>query len=314
MNRQFDRNSTCDQVLEGIDLSGKTAIVTGASGGLGAEAARALAAAGAQVTLAARNMEKTALVADSIREAHPNANIDVGQLELVESASVKAFAQNWREQHGQLDLLLLNAGIMACPLMRTSEGWEMQLATNHFGHFLLSSELLAPLKASGDARVVALSSGGHVISPVLLDDPHFENSDYDPWIAYGQAKTANIWFTNELERRFGDQGIHANAVHPGVIFTDLSRHLTEESLTALGEQLSGIEPKSAQAGAATGVYASTAPELQGKGGLYLSDCQVVTEDSDPSQQFAPHAFNPEGEAALWALTEEALSIEFGTPS
>lgn len=310
--RAFDHTTTCDDVLEGVDVSGKAAMVTGASGGLGAEAARSLAAKGCKVTLVARDEEKTQGVIASIRDAHPEADVDYVLMELSEPNSVNAGAEQWLGSHSQLDMLILNAGVMACPLMRTSEGWEMQLATNHFGHFLLTSRLMGVLQASSPARVVSLSSAGHRISPVRLEDPHFNNADYDPWMSYGQSKTANIWFANELDRRYKSQGVRAYSVHPGVIYTNLSRHLSEESLKALGEQMKkgSEEPKSEQAGAASSIFAATAPELADHGGVYIADCQVIDENSKPYQRVGDHAFDADSEAKLWAMTEETMGFTF----
>lgn len=311
--RQFSATSTCDDVLDGLDLTGKTALVTGASGGLGEEVARSLAAKGCKVSIAARSKEKSEAVIERIQQAHPEAQLDFGELELADQASVNRFADEWLASHDQLDMLILNAGIMACPLARTPQGWEMQLATNHFGHFALTSRVLPSLLNGGPARVVSLSSAGHAVSPVLLDDPHFNNNNYDPWAAYGQAKTANIWFATELNRRYSAQGLNANALHPGVIQTDLTRHLTEETLAPILERLSkrGEPQKNIPQGAATSVYAATAPELEGQGGLYLADCQVVTDESEAHIQYAEHAFNEASEARLWELTEQTLGMSFG---
>ncbi len=314
MSRTFNAESTCDDVLKGVDVAGKHALVTGASGGLGAEATRALAAHGVHVSLVARDKEKTDGVAASIRDAHPDAQVDVGLMDLSSPASVNSFADSWLKEHSQLDMLILNAGLMACPLMRNGEGWEMQFATNHLGHFLLASRLMPTLLQSAPARVVSLSSAGHALTPVLLDDPNFEHTDYEPWLAYGQAKTANIWFATELNRRYAEQGVNATALHPGVISTDLSRHLTKETLEPILARLSerGEGPKTIPQGAATSVFAATAPELEGVGGVYLADCQVVDEHSAQYIQYAPHAFDQDGEARLWSMSEQLLGITFGT--
>ncbi|MFK7730239.1 MAG: SDR family NAD(P)-dependent oxidoreductase [Pseudomonadales bacterium] len=313
MSRTFGAESTCDDVLAGVDVAGKHALVTGASGGLGAEAARSLAAKGVHVTLVARDKEKTEGVAASIRDAHPSAQVDIGLMDLSDPSSVNAFAERWLSEHSQLDMLILNAGLMASPLMRNAQGWEMQFATNHLGHFALTSKLMPILLQSAPARVVSLSSAGHAVSPVLLDDPNFEQSDYDPWAAYGQAKTANIWFATELNRRYAEQGVNATALHPGVISTDLARHLTKETLAPILARMSerGEASKTIPQGAATSIYAATAPELEGKGGLYLADCQVVDENSAQHIQYVPHAFDEEGEARLWAMSEQLLGITFG---
>ena len=309
----FDHNTTTDEVLAGVDLSGARALVTGASGGLGEETARALAAKGAAVTIAARDSAKTEAAAARIRESTGNEQVDTGLLELDKPASVQAFAEDWLSRHDRLNLLINNAGVMACPLTRTAEGWELQFATNHLGHFLLTSLLVPALKAGAPARIVNLSSSGHRRSPVHLDDPHFEHRDYDPFEAYGQSKTANIWFSMELNKRLAESGITANAVHPGGIVTDLGRHLSDEIRATMTEQLekSGIQLKSVPAGAATSVWAATTAELEGRGGLYLEDCHIA----DPAEEggssgYAPHAYDEAGAAKLWSLSEELLGRSF----
>ena len=311
--RSFDESSTTEEVLEGIDLSGRSAIVTGASGGLGAETARALAAHGASVTLAARNLERAEAVAHSIRDESPGAKVDVESLELVDPDSVRAFAARWKEHHGDLHMLVLNAGIMACPLERTKEGWELQLATNHLGHFLLASQLVDRLREGAPSRVVSLSSGGHVASPVVFEDLHFESREYAPFLGYGQAKTANVLFAVEFDRRFREMGIRAYGVHPGMIHTDLGRHLTPELIREIvGKASSGGEPrKNVQQGAATSCWAAASPELDGHGGIYLADCQIAQPRTEGSARgYAPHAVDPEAARRLWSVSEELLGVEF----
>ncbi len=310
----FGAETTADQVLDGLDLGGRTAIVTGASGGLGAEAARALAARGASVTLTARDVPRGEKVAASIRAAHPGARVEVHELELSAPDSVRRFARGWLADHGALQMLILNAGVMACPLARTSEGWELQFATNHLGHFLLTQRLLPALLAGAPARVVAVSSGGHKISPVVFDDVHFERREYDPWAAYGQAKTANVLFAVELDRRLRDRGVRAFGVHPGMILTDLGRHLTRESAEQIRSSATaaGNARKSVEAGAATEVWAATAPELDGRGGIYLEDCGIAAPATGAGG-YAGHAVDPQAAARLWTLSEQLLGEPFETP-
>jgi NAD(P)-dependent dehydrogenase (short-subunit alcohol dehydrogenase family) len=317
MARRFDSQSTTDQVLEGIDLSGRVALVTGASGGLGAETARALAAHGARVTLTARDVAKAEGVADAIRAAHPGAALEVRPLALDRPESVRAFAKAWLAEHGALSLLLNNAGVMACPLARTAEGWEMQLATNHVGHFLLTALLVPALRAGAPARVVNTSSGGHRMSPVVFEDLHFERRPYDKWAAYGQAKSANVLHAVELDRRLAAHGVRAFGVHPGMIVTELGRHLTRqdiEELQARAKQRSssGIASwKTPQQGAATQCWAATAPELAGRGGLYLEDCQISGTTPPPGSLGAEAwALDPEAAARLWAASEDMVGEKF----
>jgi len=311
----FGKATTTTEVLAGISLAGKTAIVTGASGGLGAETARALAEKGAAVTLAVRDVAKGEGVADSIRATTGNRDIDLAPLDLTSPASVRAFAKGWLASHGELQLLVNNAGIMACPLARTGEGWELQFATNHLGHFLLTALLAPALRAGAPARVVNLSSAGHRFGPVDFEDIHFERRAYDKWVAYGQSKTANVLFTQELDRRLQTSDVRSYAVHPGVIMTELARHLTPDDIKELMERTpgdGGLEFKQVEAGAATSVYAATAPELEGRGGLYLEDCQIgeVKASETETSGYAPHAFDAEAAARLWQVSEEHLGERF----
>ena len=219
----FGATSTAAEVIAGIDLTGKHAIVTGAASGLGEETARALASAGADVTIAVRNPEAGQQAADRIVESTNNRNVHVGSLDLADQASVKAFVASWR---GPLDILVDNAGVMANPETRTAEGWEMQFATNHLGHFALTVGLHDALAAAGHSRVVVLSSVGHVNGPVRFEDLDFTKEPYDPWLAYAQSKTANILFAVEAGKRWAKDGIAVNALNPGRIWnTNLSRHM-----------------------------------------------------------------------------------------
>ena len=317
MTRRFDSQSTTDQVLEGIDLAGKVALVTGASGGLGAETARALAARGAQVTLTARDTAKAEQVAEKIRAAHPAAKLDVRALALDRPDSVRAFAKAWLAEQRVLHLLLNNAGVMACPLARTPEGWELQFATNHLGHFLLTALLTPALRAAGGARVVLTSSGGHRMSPVVFEDIHFERRPYDKWAAYGQAKSANVLHAVELDRRLSGDGVRAFGVHPGMIVTELGRHLTSDDIAQLQSRAkerssSGLATwKTPPQGAATQCWAATAPELAGRGALYLEDCQISGTTPPPGSLGAEAWALDEGAARrLWSVSEETLGERF----
>src|SRR5262245_24902534 len=315
--RHFDQSSTAEQVLEGIDLSGRVAIVTGASGGLGAESARALAARGAAVTLAARDTGKAEQVAAAIRAAHPAARLEVRSLQLDRPDSVRAFAKGWLADHRALHLLLNNAGVMACPLARTPEGWELQFATNHLGHFLLTALLAPALRAAGGARVANTSSAGHRFSPVVFEDIHFERRPYDKWVSYGQAKTANVLHALELDRRLSGSGVRAFGLHPGMIITELGRHLGPEDIQLMRDRAKERESqgkaswKTPEQGAATQCWAATAPELAGRGGLYLEDCQISGRTPAPGSLGAePWALDAEAAKRLWSVSEETLGERF----
>jgi len=314
-DRSFDRESTTEQVSEGIDLSGRHAVVTGASSGLGAETARALALRGATVTLACRNLAVGEEIATSIRENTGQDGIDVMALDLTRPDQIREFAKSFSARHDSLQLLINNAGVMACPLERTERGWEMQFATNHMGHFLLTCLLAPLLRAGAPARVVNLSSAGHRLGGIDFDDPNHESRPYDKWEAYGQSKTANVLFSVELDRRLSPHGVEAFAVHPGGIMTNLGRHLQQTDIEELMSRApggQGIRWKTVEAGAATSVWAATAPELEGRGGLYLEDCQIaqpkLSEDQDGG--FADYAVDPESAKRLWTLSEELLGESF----
>jgi NAD(P)-dependent dehydrogenase (short-subunit alcohol dehydrogenase family) len=310
----FGHDTTTDEVLEGIDLSGRLALVTGGSAGLGAETARALASKGAHVVLTARNPEKGEAVAKSIRESTGNPHVEVEELDLASLASIRAFAERFLGKHDALPLLIDNAGVMACPFERTADGFELQFGTNHLGHFVLTGLLAPALLRAAPARVVALSSRGHQQSPVVFDDISFERRPYDKWLAYGQSKTANVLFAVELERRLGERGVHAYAVHPGVIQTELSRHMSPEDFEHIRQrQPAGrMRLKSVEAGAATSVYAATAPELEGRGGLYLEDCHVAEiDDAEGSGGgVRSYAVDPEAAKRLWSVSEEMVGQTF----
>ncbi|PHY18882.1 SDR family NAD(P)-dependent oxidoreductase [Caulobacter sp. BP25] len=309
----FGAKSTAREVVAGHDLSGKVAIVTGAATGIGVETARALALAGAEVIIAARKPELGEEIANQINEEVGMKRVSFGMLDLSSLEAVRHFAHRWGDR--RLNLLINNAGVMACPLSRTVDGLEMQIGTNHFGHFLLSV-LLAPNLVDGAAhsghrsRLVSLSSIGHRRSPVNFEDPNYNTRPYDKWEAYGQAKTANSLFALGFDKRFRDKGVNANAVMPGGIMTPLQRHLPIEEQRALGWLDENDQPregfKTTEQGAATSVWAAVGDELEGVGGFYLEDCaQAVPWSKEaPWVGVMPHALDPEAAGRLWALSVE----------
>lgn len=316
---EFGFDSTADDVLEGKDLAGRTAFITGGYSGLGRETARALAAHGAHVILSGRDATKLAAAGDDIASA-TGAKVDTLTCDLGSLDSIRAAAAEARQRFDKIDLLINNAGVMACPRGTTEDGFETQFGTNHLGHFLLTN-LLMPLVERGDsARIVNLSSRGHHIAGVDFDDPNFERRAYDPWLAYGQSKTANVLFAVGLEQRLGDRGIHAFALHPGGIHTNLGRHMTEADMTALIERIrknaeaSGQTPqpfKSIPQGAATTCWVATADELEGAGGLYCEDCHVADEDDgSPMGGVRSYAIDPDNAEKLWTLSEELVGEKF----
>jgi len=314
--RTFSAASTADEVLEGTDLSGRVAVVTGASAGLGVETSRALAAHGALVVLAARDLAKARRAADEIARSTGSRALEVMELHLDRPASVREFAKALLARHPAVPMLLANAGVMACPLRRTAEGWEMQMATNHYGHFLLACLLAPALRAGAPARAVFTSSAGHRFSPVVFDDVHFERRPYDKWAAYGQSKTANVLCALELDRRLAAEGVRAFALHPGGIATELGRHLDADDIAFIrGRQRGsgGGAPvwKSVAQGAATQVWAATAPELAGRGGLYLEDCQISgTTPPAGGVGCQAWALDPVQAERLWRHSEAALGESF----
>jgi NAD(P)-dependent dehydrogenase (short-subunit alcohol dehydrogenase family) len=300
----FGFESTAAEVIAGIDLTGKRAIVTGGSSGIGIETARALAGAGAEVTLAVRDTAAGERVANDI-----DGDVRVGRLDLADQASVKAFAAAW---DGPLHILINNAGVMALPeLQHSPEGWELQFATNHMGHFTLATGLHEALKAAGTARVVSLSSVGHLRAPVDFDDLHFERRPYDPAVAYAQSKTANVLFAVEAQRRWNADGITVNAVHPGAILeSNLARHIDPAFLEQL--RTSGVyRYKTLQQGAATSVLVATWPPLDGQGGHYFEhgneapvvDAPVTTQGGTG---VAAYAIDPANAERLWEVSEALI--------
>ena len=295
----FGFGSTADDVIEGVDLCGKRAIVTGASSGIGIETARALASAGADVTLAVRNLDAGREVAQAISAATNNRKVHVAQLELSDQRSVKAFAASWR---GALHLLIGNAGVMACPLQRTAEGWEMQFATNFMGHFALTVSLHDALAAAKGARIVSLSSSGSLFAPVIFGDPHFRFLPYTPFVAYGQSKTACALLAVEATRRWAAEGIYANALNPGAIATNLQKHTG-------GLKTPPERRKTVQQGAATSVLLAASPLLDGIGGRYFEDCNeaiVVANDFDGGTGVRAYAVDPDAAERLWDVSLQML--------
>ena len=316
---RFDATSTADDVVAGVDLSGIRAVVTGASSGLGRETARSLARAGAEVTLAVRNVDAGAAAAADIAKSTGRDNVRVAALDLADQGSVASFAQSWS---GPLHLLVNNAGVITAGLSRTAEGWELQFAVNHLGHFALALALHRALAAGaaerGEARIVSVSSTAHMRSPVVFDDLQFDRRDYDPQAAYAQSKTANSLFAVEATRRWAADGIVANTVNPGGVATGLQRHFTRKQLDYLAEaEAAGVFAyKTVEQGAATTLVAAVAPEFARTGGHYLDDgreAYTVPDDADLFDH--PHgvkrwALDPGAAQELWAVSLDLIGSRF----
>ncbi|MGH9136186.1 MAG: SDR family NAD(P)-dependent oxidoreductase [Acidimicrobiales bacterium] len=301
----FGAQSTAAEVISGVDLAGRRAIVTGAASGIGAETARALASAGAEVTLAVRDLEAGAKVASEIVATTGNPNVGTAALDLADLASVEAFVQAWT---GPLDVLVANAGIMATPELRTPQGWELQFATNHLGHFALATGLHDALTQAGRARVVVVSSVGHVNAAVLFDDIDFTARPYDPWAAYSQSKTANILFTVEAARRWAADGITVNALNPGRIWgTNLGRHMDVPPAAFDPAGSTGVSVKNIGQGAATSVLLAASPLVEGTTGRYFEDCQEA-EPFTPGVRrgVAAHAIDPHTAQRLWQVSLDRI--------
>lgn len=307
----FNARSTALEVVQGIDLTGQRAIVTGGGAGLGIETARALAQAGADVTITVRKPEQGEAAAKQLREATGNPNIHVGIVDLADLASVRRFAASWGDK--PLQLLINNAGVMACPLTRTPQGWESQFATNHLGHFALTTALIPALKKGAPSRIVTLSSMGHKLGGVDFDDLHFERRDYQKWKAYAQAKSANALMSLGLHKRYAADGITSLAVHPGGVDTDLHRHVPDEEKRAMGwvgeDGKINSRFKTPEQGASTSVWAATAPELANQGGLYLEDCRqgVLAEPGNRTSGYSPHIMDEAAADRLWAVSEKLIA-------
>ncbi len=316
----FDDTTTALEVVEGIDLSGRRAILTGGASGIGVETARALAHAGAQVTLAVRDTAAGDRVAADIGRTSGRDDVAVAHVDLADLGSVDAFTAAWT---GPLHVLVNNAGVMDTPQGTTKQGWETQFGTNHLGHFALATGLHGALAAAGDARIVSVSSSGHGASPVVFDDLFFERRPYAPGLAYGQSKTANVLFAVEATRRWAADGITANALMPGGIWTPLQRHWSEEKRRANEEMARQAEEaglfhmKTPEQGAATSVFLAAHPQVAGIGGQYFEDCGEAEEVDELRgiRGVMPHALDPEAARRLWDVSEELLAAaRAGSPA
>lgn len=308
----FGAESTAAEVLAGVDLSSRRAVVTGGASGIGVETARALAGAGAQVTLAVRDRAAGERTAEDIVATTGNKQILVAPLDLADRASIAAFVAEWE---GSLDILVNNAGVMASPEMRTPEGWELQFATNHLGHFALTTGLRHALaeggSENGGARVVSVSSSAHHRSPVVFEDIHFRERAYEPWSAYGQSKTANVLFAVQATKLWADDGITVNALMPGGIRTNLQRHVSVEELDRLRAQAGGgdLKWKTTEQGAATSALVAASPLLEGVGGRYFEDCnEAELNQLSARRGVAAYALDPEAAERLWQVSLETLAV------
>ncbi|MGB3389501.1 MAG: oxidoreductase [Pseudaminobacter sp.] len=298
----FGPFTTAEEVARAVNLSGKTAIVTGGASNLGRETVRVLASRGAHIIVPARD-------ADAARQALAGIpRVEIMSMDLLDAASVRSFADRFLAQHESLDLLILSAGVMATPLFRDAEGHEGQFATNHLGHFRLTAALWPALCAADGARVVVLSSRGHQLGGLDLDDLDFTRRAYDKWLAYGQAKTANALFAVALDARGLKHGVRVFSVHPGSILGPLARHLSREEIDTFGavneDGTPVIDPardmKTPEQGAATTIWCATAPELDGIGGVYCEDCDIAPVEAQGRFGVRPFAIDPDTAEALWS--------------
>ncbi len=315
----FGATSTTDEVLQGIDLTEKRVLVTGVSAGLGLETARALAAHGAEVVGAARDLSKAQRVAEQVRsQAARGGSLQLVQLDLASLESVRRCADGLLAAAKPFDVIIANAGVMACPKGTTVDGFETQLGTNHLGHFVLVNRIASLLRRG--SRLVNLSSAGHRYSDVDLDDPNFERSPYAEFVAYGRSKTANVLFAVEFDRRHRARGVRATAVHPGTIQTELGRYMGPGVLEKLIGEINASQPKSAPPfswksipqGAATSVWAACVADAAAIGGRYCEDCHVAHIASIPGVRdgVQPYALDPEHAQALWKKSEEWVGEQF----
>jgi NAD(P)-dependent dehydrogenase (short-subunit alcohol dehydrogenase family) len=307
----FGPRSTTAEVLAGIDLTGKTAVVTGGYSGLGLAVTRAFSDAGASVIVPVRSPDKARAALEGI------ARTTIDTIDLLDPASIDSFAARTLAAHPSIDLLVNSAGIMAAPLTRDARGYEAQFSGNHLGHFQLAVRLWPALKANGGARVVAVSSHGHRITGVDFDDPNFERRAYDKWLGYAQSKTANILFAVGLDARGREHGVRAFSLHPGSIYTDLMRHLSEADLRAMGaldsEGNLASHYKSPEQGASTIVWCAASPQLEGKGGVYCIDgdiAKAIAADAWLDEGVVPFATDPVLADRLWQLSEDLTGARF----
>ena len=319
MSNSFGAISTTDEVLQGIDLRGKRVLVTGVSAGLGVETARALAAHGAEVIGAARDPSKAQAATEQVRaQAANGGSLQLVQLDLASLATVRRCADSLLAAGKTFDIIIANAGVMACPKGTTVDGFETQFGTNHLGHFVLVNRIASLLRPG--SRLVNLSSAGHRYADVDLEDPNFEHTPYAEFTAYGRSKTANVLFAVEFDRRHKGSGVRATAVHPGGIRTELSRHLTKEVLEKLIAEINASQPKGAAPfsyksipqGAATSVWAACVADAEAIGARYCEDCHVAEVASAPGLRMGvqPYALDPQRARALWQKSEELVGERF----
>lgn len=313
----FGYRSTALDVVSGINLSNKNAIVTGGYSGIGIETVVALATAGANVTIAGRDLSRAERTADELNSKGLLGVVDAMSLDLGSLQSVKGFVESYCASHASLEILVNNAGVMACPFETTTDGFELQFGTNHIGHYALSRLLLPLLLNAESARVVCLSSTGHMISPVIFDDINFSQRKYDAWSSYGQAKTANSLTAVALQQLYGSKGVDAFAVHPGGIMTSLQRHMEQKDIEARGwvdaEGNINERFKTVEQGASTSTWAATASELTAKGGVYLEDCdfaEVVAFRPDYPKGVIAYAVDSEAARQLWQISESMILDKF----
>ena len=312
----FGYRTTALDVVADIDLSGKNAIITGGYSGIGYETVIALATAGARATIAGRDSDRANKAADVINGMNLKGSVATAKLDLGSLESVKAFASTYSGGHECLDILINNAAVMACPQDQTADGFEMQFGTNHLGHYALVRLLLLKLLASAGARVVCLSSTGHMISPVVFDDINFENRAYDPWSSYGQAKSANSLTAVAIQTLYAEQGVEAFAVHPGGIMTSLQRHMSKDDIESRGwvDSAGNVNErfKTVAEGASTSTWAATSSELDGKGGVYLEDCgfaEICQARPEFPKGVISYAIDKDQAIRLWQLSKEMIEAK-----
>jgi NAD(P)-dependent dehydrogenase (short-subunit alcohol dehydrogenase family) len=321
MTKTFGAKSTTDDVLEGVNLSGKRVLVTGASAGLGVETCRTLAAHGATVVGAARDLAKAQRATEVVRkDAKNGGSLELIELDLASLKSVRACADALVKSGKQFDVVICNAGVMACPRGKTADGFETQFGTNHLGHFVFVNRIASLIKKNG-GRLVNLSSAGHRFSDVDLKDPNFEHTPYTEFGAYGRSKTANILFAVEFDRRHKADGIRATAVHPGGIMTELGRHMTQELRDAMMKSveeankkagITSFEWKTIPQGAATTVWSGFVASADAVGGKYCEDCHIASlqDNAELRNGVRAYALDVDHAKALWAKSEEMVGERF----